>query len=469
MNTILVIIIGLIAVGILVYMLLKKNDIKMTLLSLGLLLMYVAIIMGKKVVVTMTTGATAFDPFQAIVDQFSSTLVGPGFVILILGGYSAYMSHIGANQVTVHALTKPISKIKSVYILIPIVFLIGNLLSLVIPSASNLAIILLATLYPVLRTAGMSRLSAAAIIGTSATIIPTPLGSDNVAIAAQLHMPVTDYVFQHHAIVSIPTLLAIAIIHYFWQKHEDKRSPEKLSYTEELAQNTDIDENTPSEGVSYTGFKGFVYGLLPLLPIVLLLAVFFMNIAMGTKLNLSVQVVSIISFIVAVIVELLYKANFTNVLKETSHFFNGMGSVMSIVALLVSAQVFVQGLTSIGIIDLVQNSMKNMSGSGIILPVIMVIFTAVIVLLSGSGTALLFAMIPLIILLSKAAGIDPVALSVPMQLAGNLLRAVSPVAAVVLIVAGTTKVSPVQIVKRTSVPMVFGVLMMLVMSLMIFQ
>ncbi|MBV0930166.1 C4-dicarboxylate transporter DcuC [Lentilactobacillus sp. IMAU92037] len=469
MNTILVIIIGLIAVGILVYMLLKKNDIKMTLLSLGLVLMYVAIIMGKKIVVTMTTGATAFDPFQAIVDQFSNTLVGPGFVILILGGYSAYMSHIGANQVTVHALTKPISKIKSVYFLIPIVFLIGNLLSLVIPSASNLAIILLATLYPVLRTAGMSRLSAAAIIGTSATIIPTPLGSDNVAIAAQLHMPVTDYVFQHHAIVSIPTILAIAVIHYFWQKHEDKRSPETLSYDAELAQNTDASEKSDAPEVNYTGFKGFVYGLLPLLPIVLLLIVFFMNIVAGTKLNLSVQVVSIISFVVAVVVELLYKSNFTGVLKETSHFFNGMGNVMSIVALLVSAQVFVQGLTSIGIIDLVQNSMKNMSGSGIILPVIMVVFTAVIVLLSGSGTALLFAMIPLIIPLSKAAGIDPVALSVPMQLAGNLLRAVSPVAAVVLIVAGTTKVSPVQIVKRTSVPMVFGVLMMLVMSLMIFQ
>lgn len=431
--------------------------------------MYVAIVMGKKIVVTMTTGATAFDPFQAIVDQFSNTLVGPGFVILILGGYSAYMSHIGANQVTVHALTKPISKIKSVYILIPIVFLIGNLLSLVIPSASNLAIILLATLYPVLRTAGMSRLSAAAIIGTSATIVPTPLGSDNVAIAAQLHMPVTNYVFQHHAIVSIPTLLAIAVIHYFWQKHEDKRSPEKLSYNDELAQNNDVDKKSENQEVNYKGFKGFVYGLLPLLPIVLLLIVFFMNIAAGTKLNLSVQVVSIISFIVAVIVELLYKGNFTNVLKETSHFFNGMGSVMSIVALLVSAQVFVQGLTSIGIIDLVQNSMKNMSGSGIILPVIMVVFTAIIVLLSGSGTALLFAMIPLIIPLSKAAGIDPVALSIPMQLAGNLLRAVSPVAAVVLIIAGTTKVSPVQIVKRTSVPMVFGVLMMLVMSLMIFQ
>ena len=178
--------------------------------------------------------------------------------------------------------------------------------------------------------------------------------------------------------------------------------------------------------------------------------------------------VTLISFVVAVFVELLAKRKAQAVLKETGTFFTGMGDVMSIVALLVAAQTFVQGLTSLGIINLVQNAMQNMSGSGIVLPIIMVLFTAVIVLLSGSGTALVFAMIPLIIPLSKAAGIDPVALSIPMQLAGNLLRAVSPVAAVVLIVAGTTKLSPIQIVKRTSVPMIFGVVMMLVMSLILF-
>ncbi len=99
----------------------------------------------------------------------------------------------------------------------------------------------------------------------------------------------------------------------------------------------------------------------------------------------------------------------------------------------------------------------------------MVAFTAIIVLLSGSGTALLFAMIPLMIPLSKAAGIHPVALSIPMQLSGNLLRAVSPVAAVVLIVAGTTKLSPMQIVRRTSVPMVFGVILSLILSILFFQ
>lgn len=468
MNSILICVVGIIAVGILVYMLLKKNDIKMTLLFLGIILMYIVILMGQKVAVTATTGSTWLNPFQAIVDQFTNTLIGPGFVILILGGYSAYMNHIGANQVTVHALTKPIAKISSVYILIPIVFLIGNLLSLVIPSASNLAIILLATLYPVLRAAGMSRLSAAAIIGTSATIVPTPLGADSVAIASQLHISVTDYVFRSHAIVSIPTLLAIALVHYFWQKHEDKKHPEELSYDDELSLN-EGKQDSESVSVEYRGFKAFVYGVLPLLPIILLLVVFFMNIVAGTKLNISVQVVSLISFFVAVFVEFISKCQFKHVLGETSYFFNGMGSVMSIVALLVSAQVFVQGLTSIGIISLVQDSMQQMSGAGIALPIIMVLFTAVIVLLSGSGTALLFAMIPLIIPLAKAAGIDAVALAVPMQLAGNLFRAVSPVAAVVLIVAGTTKLSPVQIVKRTSIPMIFGVIMMLVMSIFIFQ
>ena len=140
MHAILISVIGIIAISILVYMLLKKNDIKMILLSLGLILMYIAILLGNELKVTQSTGTNLLNPFQAIVDQFSATLVGPGFVILILGGYSAYMNHIGANQVTVHALTKPITKIKSIYLLAPIVFLIGNLLSLVIPSASNLAI-----------------------------------------------------------------------------------------------------------------------------------------------------------------------------------------------------------------------------------------------------------------------------------------------------------------------------------------
>ncbi|MEN2667286.1 hypothetical protein AAHO55_10665 [Listeria aquatica] len=36
-----------------------------------------------------------------------------------------------------------------------------------------------------------------------------------------------DYVFLNHAIISIPTLVVMAVAHYFWQKYMDKRQGEK--------------------------------------------------------------------------------------------------------------------------------------------------------------------------------------------------------------------------------------------------
>ena len=151
---------AIIAVAVVVFMLIKKMDIKITLFLMGVALMFIAMLMGKGISGDFTgTGAPWLDPLKAIADQFKSTLSSAGFIILILGGYSAYMSAIGANDVTVSVLTKPIGHIKSVYILVPVVFLLGNLLSLVIPSASNLAIILLATLFPVMVKSNCSPLS----------------------------------------------------------------------------------------------------------------------------------------------------------------------------------------------------------------------------------------------------------------------------------------------------------------------
>ncbi len=403
-------------------------------------------------------------PIQVMVDQFTTTLAGPGFVILLLAGYSAYMSYIGANDVTVSGLTSSMKNIKSVYILVPVVFLMGNILSLVVPSASNLAIILLATLYPVLRSTGMSRLTSAALIATSATIVPTPLGSDNVAIAAALHMSTTEYVFKYHAIISIPTLLLMAVIQYFWQKHEDKINQHELSYEEELQQYGLKEANDETNTIS--GSKGlrFIYGILPLLPIIILIIDFIVGISHGKPATMSVQAVTIISWIIAIFVELFHKHQAKQTLKDTNIFIKGMGSAMGIVVLLVAAQTFVQGLNAIGIMRMIQTTMMHIKGAGILLPLIMVIFTVIIVLLSGSGVALTFALIPLIVPLAKSAGIAPQQLSVPIQLAGNLLRAVSPVAAVVLIVSGSTHLEPVQIIKRTSVPMIGGLIIMLILS-----
>ncbi|WP_373893753.1 C4-dicarboxylate transporter DcuC [Virgibacillus sp. CBA3643] len=463
---------ALLAVTVIVYMLIKKLDIKIALFFMGIVLLLISIFMGREIVFEgfNSTGFALLDPLQVIVQQFQSTLTSAGLIILILGGFTAYMSHIGANDLTVQMLTKPINKVKSVYILVPIIFLLGNFLSLVVPSASTLAILLLATLYPVMKQAGMSMLSIAAVIATSATIIPTPLGSDNVAIAQELaqysafsDLTVTQYVFAYHAVISLPTLAFIAVVHYFWQKRMDKKST-----VTESDEEVELEEFKEAEGS--TLFKT-VYAILPVFPIILLLISFALEIAGVASVTISVEIAVIISFILAIICELIrHKGEGKEVLASTDKFFSGMGNMISVVALIVAASVFVAGLQSIGLIDALQQAMGNTQGQGygFVLPLILVGFTALIVILSGSGIALFFAMIPLMVPLAEAAGINPIAISVPMGLAGNLLRAVSPVAAVVLIIAGTLKVNPIDIIKRTSVPMISGVVFMFVLSMVVF-
>lgn len=460
MNTVVTIMLGILSVALITYLLLKKADIKVAMFGIGILLLYIASLSG---IAVIKEPVNAFiDPLTSVVSQFKTTLSGAGLVIIILGGYTAYMNQIGANEVTVNVLTKPLKHVKSSYFLVPVVFLLGNLLSLVIPSASNLAIILLATLYPVLIKSKMSPLTAAAVIATTATVMPTPLGSDNVAIAQELGIPVAEYVFNYHAIVSIPTLVVMAIAHYLWQKYCDKSvvlSDEKY----------DLENSEDAEKTELSDVFKFIYALLPLLPILIMLLVFMLNSSLGIDLKLSVEVVAIISFVIAIICELFRNKQFKVTFDKVDFFFKGMGNSMSIVILLIAASVFVSGLKAIGIITVLQKTMESTSASGVLLPLILVLFTAIIVLLSGSGTALFFAMVPLMVPLAAAASISPYAVTVPMGLAGNLLRAVSPVSAVVMIVAGSTKKEPLEIVKRTSVPMVVGVIFMLILSFMLFK
>ncbi|WP_284139137.1 C4-dicarboxylate transporter DcuC [Virgibacillus sp. LDC-1] len=446
-------------------------DIKIALFMMGIVLILISIGMGNDIAIKdfESTGSPLLDPLQVIVEQFKDTFSKAGLIILILGGYTAYMTSIGANDVTVQLLTKPIGKVKSVYVLVPIVFLLGNLLSLVIPSASTLAILLLATLYPVLKQAKMSTLTIAAIIATSATIIPTPLGSDNVAIAEELakyaqfaDMNVTNYVFSYHAIVSLPTLLFIALVHYLWQKRMDK----KLEHT---GHHEEIEVQKVDEIKGGSLFKA-VYGILPVFPIILLLISFILELTAGITISIGVESAVLVSLILAIICELIRHKGDKAVLSNTEKFFEGMGKVFPIVALIVAASVFVTGLKSIGLINELQQSMGHLQGGNVsfILPLIMVALTALIVLLSGSGIALFFAMVPLMVPLAEAAGISPIAISIPMGLAGNLFRAVSPVAAVVLIIAGTLKLDPLDIIKRTSVPMISGVVFMFILSMIFF-
>ncbi|MGS9174659.1 anaerobic C4-dicarboxylate transporter DcuC, partial [Salmonella enterica subsp. enterica serovar Infantis] len=58
-------------------------------------------------------------------------------------------------------------------------------------------------------------------------------------------------------------------------------------------------------------------------------------------------------------------------------------------------------------------------------------------------------------------GINPAYLSLPMLQASNLGRTIYPVSGVVVAVAGMAKISTFEVVKRTSVPVIVGMLIVI--------
>ena len=402
------------------------------------------------------TGFGLFDIFLKFKDTIIAQVSSAGIVIMILFGYSGYMNAIGANQMAVNFLVKPLMKIKRKSLFVPVVFLIGNLMSLVVPSASSLAIILMSILYPMLASMGISSLTAAGVIAMTATIMPTPLGADNVIAANTLGYDVLNYVVWN-AKISLPSLLIIAVAQYFLQKYCDKKEGE--------AAYVSLNEEGLSKQKEFDVPK--FYAILPILPLLLIVGVGIAG--MFVKgITMDIFVLTFISFFIAVLVETLRLKSFKKVQDTAVEMFKGMGQGFSqVVMLVVGGSLFTSAIQTLGIIDSIMASVEASSSAGIVTTLIFSGATTLFGILSGGGLAMFYAVIELIPGIAEKAGIDGILISLPMQMIANLTRTISPVAAVVMIVASTVGVSPIRILKRTSVPTIIGIISVIVLSILL--
>lgn len=402
------------------------------------------------------TGFGLFDIFLKFKDTIIAQVSSAGIVIMILFGYSGYMNAIGANQMAVNFLVKPLMKIKRKSLFVPVVFLIGNLMSLVVPSASSLAIILMSILYPMLASMGISSLTAAGVIAMTATIMPTPLGADNVIAANTLGYDVLNYVVWN-AKISLPSLLIIAVAQYFWQKYCDKKEGE--------AAYVSLNEEGLSKQKEFDVPK--FYAILPILPLLLIVGVGIAGMFIK-GITMDIFVLTFISFFIAVLVETLRLKSFKKVQDTAVEMFKGMGQGFSqVVMLVVGGSLFTSTIQTLGIIDSIMASVEASSSAGIVTTLIFSGATTLFGILSGGGLAMFYAVIELIPGIAEKAGIDGILISLPMQMIANLTRTISPVAAVVMIVASTVGVSPIRILKRTSVPTIIGIIRVIVLSILL--
>ena len=136
----------------------------------------------------MAKGSTGFIGFDlvALLQQISSSqIAGVGFIILVSGGFAAYMQAIGASDRFVTVCATPLSYVKNPYLILALVFIFGHCLSLVITSAAGLAMLMVVTVYPLIIRVGCSPLSAAAVVA-SVLIIGYAPASGTANLAAEL-------------------------------------------------------------------------------------------------------------------------------------------------------------------------------------------------------------------------------------------------------------------------------------------
>jgi DcuC family C4-dicarboxylate transporter len=136
-----------------------------------------------------------------------------------------------------------------------------------------------------------------------------------------------------------------------------------------------------------------------------------------------------------------------------------MGDVFSsIVTLIVAAEVFAMGVNATGLIaSLVAVVEGNDMGNGV-MALTLVLILGMAALLTGSGNAALFSFSGMMPGIAGRMDTSIVSLLLPSQFAGGLFRSFSPVAGVIIAVAGAANVTPFDIVRRTSVPMLGGVI-----------
>ncbi|ENA1772344.1 anaerobic C4-dicarboxylate transporter DcuC [Yersinia ruckeri] len=411
----------------------------------GLLLLVISALMGKIVLPASatSTGWRATDIVEYVKILLMSRGGDLGMMIMMLCGFAAYMTHIGANDVVVKIASKPLQMINSPYLLMVAAYIVACLMSLAVSSATGLGVLLMATLFPVMVNVGISRGAAAAICASPAAIILAPTSGDVVLAAKASEMPLVDFAFKTTLPISIAAIVCMAIAHFFWQRYLDNKSHEK----HEMMDVNEITTNAPS-----------FYAILPFTPII---GVLIFDGKWGPELHIIT--VLVICMLSAAIIEFVRSFSAKVVFAGLEVAYRGMADAFAtVVMLLVAAGVFAQGLSTIGFISGLIGLAQSFGTGGIIMMLVLVTITMLAAMTTGSGNAPFYAFVELIPKLASQMGINPAYLVIPMLQASNLGRTLSPVSGVVVAVAGMAKISPFEVVKRTSVPVLVGLVVVIV-------
>lgn len=462
---------SLVFIGVTARFLYRKFNPPGTLIVSGVAMLAVALLLGVKDLELMKpTGREVFDLFKAVEEIFLSNLSRAGLMIMTIGGYVAFMNHIQATTALVYVSMKPLSVFRRYpYLAASVAIPIGQLLFITTPSAAGLGLLLVASVYPVLVNLGVSRLTALSVI-SAATLFDQGPGSANTALAAELIGKTNVYYFITHQLpLVLPTTGVVMLLYYFNNRYFDRKDREKQTLPlrspitpkptagemNKPAATASVSDSDPS---SFKMQAPLIFALLPMLP--LLILIFFSPYVglFDPPVWLNTTTAMLFSLFISMLFTSLYYRSLKRTFDALASFWKGMGNVFTnVVTLIVAAEVFSKGLICLGFIDSLVGITTHLGLSGIWISVVItsIIFGAAV--LMGSGNAAFFSFGPLLPGIATQLALPVHAMILPMQLAASMGRAVSPIAGIIVAIAGVAGVSPIELAKRNTLPLVGGV------------
>lgn len=444
---------------ILVFLISKKyyTATSMLLVAIVTLILH-TLITGKSIMGENTCGSNIIDVFEFAKTKFASTFTSNGIIMLPVFGYSVYMNKIGASKLFALLGSQPVKKFKSPYFVgIPVGLILAALVRLAIPSHTGVCTLLLTTLFPILVSAGMSRITAASVvlIGSSfdwgpADAVTSVLLTNSEGAGANISL--SDFAFDYQFKVFPIAIIVTIVFLCFISKRLDKKDgfePEQMET-----------QNPKDLGLP------MYYAVLPVLPLIFM--ILFSKFIISS-ISISAFAASIISFCITIILECINKKDVKAALAESKTQFEGMGKCyIDIVSTISCASVFAGAITALGGFNVISGWIQKASINPILILIIVVILCILMTAVTTSSTAALQALTPFAYSVSVATGQNTPWYLNALMYATGAGRSVSPISPAPLVCAGEAGVDVIKLTKRCYIPLLAGQAVMILLSLLMY-
>ena len=447
--------------GLTVWLLLKHRNAALILIVFGMLMALAAWLLDAPGARQDFGGFILFSLQEWAAGAFSSRLAGSGLMVMLLFGYLEYMKTLKADSAFVYVMLQPLSVLRNYPSLACIVLIpIGTLLSYALPSAAAVGLLLVATLFPVLRSIGMGKLSILSII-VACTLLDLGLNSPNtIRAAGLLGMEVVEYA-RYQLQVVLPLLLVIIIVYFFFLRRDARRQAASQPPAQKTSEEAvfDWDHDAP-----------LYYAVLPVLPL-LLSVIFSASLPLvHESFYLSLNGAIILSFLLSGLLDAVRTRSFKKSVSSMSVFWRGMGNgLTTIVVMIVAADIFAQGLMKLGVIDTLVSLAQSVQIGRTGITAMLSVLTMFSTIITGSSTATFAAYGQIVPDVAFQFGADPLQLMLSVQLLTGIARALTPISIVMIAVAESVDVPPFKLLRFHVVPVcliaVLSLLILLVIPL----